>query len=89
MESLVAVSGLDWTIVRPSGLFGAPAVSDYRVSATGHLSGRYTSRADLADFLLRLAGGREFVGETPEVRTTVGTPNFFAFLWRETIRKKP
>jgi len=88
MEATVAASGLDWTIVRPSGLFAAPAVSDYRVSATEHLSGRYTSRADLADFLLRLAAGSEFVRETPEVRTTIGTPNFFAFMWRETIRKR-
>jgi len=89
MEAIVSESELDWTIVRPSGLFAADAVSDYRVSATEHLSGRYTSRADLADFLLRLATGSEFVHEKPEVRTTQGTPNFFAFLWREAIRKKP
>jgi putative NADH-flavin reductase len=88
MEAIVAASTLDWTVVRPSGLFAAPAVSDYRVSATDHLSGRYTSRADLADFLLRLASGAEFVRETPEVRTTEGTPNFFAFIWNETIRHK-
>jgi putative NADH-flavin reductase len=88
MEAVAAASNLDWTIVRPSGLFGTPTVSDYRVSATEHLSGRYTSRADLADFLLRLACGSEFFGETPEVRTTEGTPNFFAFMWRETIRPK-
>jgi putative NADH-flavin reductase len=89
MEALVAASELDWTIVRPSGLFGAPAISDYRASATEHLSGRYTSRADLADFLLRLATGSEFIGERPEVRTTEGTPSFFAFMWNETIKKKP
>jgi len=89
MEAIVAASDLDWTIVRPSGLFAAAAVSDYRVSATEHLSGRYTSRADLADVLLRLATGSEFVHQTPEVRTIAGTPNFFAFMWRETIRKKP
>ena len=88
MEAVVAASDLDWTVVRPSGLFAADAVSDYRVSAAGHLSGRYTSRADLADFLLRLAIGTEFVHETPEVRTTEGTPNFFAFMWNETIKKK-
>ena len=89
MEAVVTASELDWTIVRPSGLFASPAVSNYRVSASEHLSGRYTSRADLADFLLRLATGSEFVRETPEVRTTVGTPNFFAFMWNETIKKKP
>ena len=88
MEAIVTASELDWTIARPSGLFAAAAVSDYRVSATDHLSGRYTSRADLADFLLRLATGTEFVRETPEVRTTEGTPNFFAFMWNETIKKK-
>ncbi len=89
MEAIVAASDLDWTVVRPSGLFAATIVSDYRVSATDHLTGRYTSRADLADFLLRLAAGLEFVRETPEVRTTEGTPNFFAFMWNETIRRKP
>ena len=89
MEAIVDAGDLDWTIARPSGLFAAAAVSDYRTSASEHLSGRYTSRADLADFLLRLATGDEFVRETPEVRTTEGTPNFFAFLWNETIRKKP
>ena len=88
MEDGVRASDLDWTIARPSGLFAAAAVSDYRVSANEHLSGRYTSRADLADFLLRLATGTEFVHETPEVRTTEGTPNFFAFMWNETIKKK-
>jgi len=88
MESLLAASDLDWTVVRPSGLFASPVVSDYRVSASEHLSGRYTSRADLADFLLRLAGGSEFVRQMPEVRTTEGTPNFFAFMWRETIRRR-
>ena len=89
MEAIVAASGLDWTIARPSGLFSGASVSNYRVSASEHLSGRYTSRADLADFLLRLATGTEFVRETPEVRTTEGTPNFFAFMWNETIKKKP
>jgi putative NADH-flavin reductase len=89
MEAIVGASDLDWTVVRPSGLFAANVVSDYRVSATDHLSGRYTSRADLADFLLRLATGTEFVRDTPEVRTTEGTPTFFAFMWNETIKKKP
>ncbi|HEY4153598.1 MAG TPA: SDR family oxidoreductase [Pseudolysinimonas sp.] len=89
MEAVVRASELDWTIARPSGLFGSTVVSDYRTSANEHLSGRYTARPDLADFLLRLATGTDFVCETPEVRTTEGTPNFFAFMWNETIKKKP
>jgi hypothetical protein len=31
METLVMNSHLDWTIVRPSGLFETEAVTDYRV----------------------------------------------------------
>ncbi|MCS5720006.1 SDR family oxidoreductase [Herbiconiux sp. CPCC 205763] len=40
MEALVAASGLDVTIVRPSGLFDADAVSDYRVELHDHGPGR-------------------------------------------------
>ncbi len=32
MEKLVMDSDVDWTIVRPSGLFEAPAVTDYRIT---------------------------------------------------------
>lgn len=32
METLVRNSSLDWTIVRPSGLFGTPAVTDYQAA---------------------------------------------------------
>src|SRR5713226_6450738 len=52
METLVMNSHLDWTIVRPSGLFETPAVTDYQV-AEAFISGRYTSRADLADCMLQ------------------------------------
>lgn len=52
METLVTQSALDWTIVRPGGLFDtAEPTPDYDVAAQ-RLRGRMTSRADLARTLL-------------------------------------
>jgi hypothetical protein len=55
MEAIVKTTPLDWTIVRPSGLFSGTGVSAYQVSE-GPGSGRFTSRQDLADCMLREAG---------------------------------
>jgi putative NADH-flavin reductase len=87
MEAMVVNSGLDWTIVRPSGLFTTPAVTEYRV-AEGHISGRFTSRVDLADFLLRQATDDTYLQKIAAVATASGQPNFLKFLWTEGIRKK-
>ncbi|GMA24933.1 hypothetical protein GCM10025864_26920 [Luteimicrobium album] len=35
MESLVRASGLDWTVMRPSGLFETGHVTDYRTAEDG------------------------------------------------------
>jgi uncharacterized protein YbjT (DUF2867 family) len=86
MEATVMNSALDWTIVRPSGLFTSPAVSDYKV-AEARIGGRFTSRVDLADFMLRQVAGRDYLRKTAAVATITGLPNFLGFLWREGIRK--
>lgn len=87
MERIVGDSGLDWTVVRPAGLFDADAVSDYQVG-TSRLPGRFTSRADLGNALLRQAAGdrhdlavRAFV----DVRTTEGVPTLLDVLRREAL----
>ncbi len=51
MEKIVQGSNLDWTILRPGGLFDAaePTI-DYQV-ATRRLPGRPAARADLAHAL--------------------------------------
>ena len=55
MEAIVESSGLDWTIVRPAALFDtATPTQGYKVGP-GRLWGRSTSRADLAETLLREA----------------------------------
>ena len=50
METLLAGSGLDWTVLRPSGLFDAETVSDYRLQED-HADGIFTSRADLVEYM--------------------------------------
>ncbi|MFI6169114.1 NAD(P)-dependent oxidoreductase [Nocardia sp. NPDC051052] len=73
MEEIVRNSGLDWTIVRASGLFDGTRVTDYTIAASS-IPGRYTSRADLADALLREVTENRNVKATVDVVTTEGVP---------------
>ncbi|MFD8717415.1 NAD(P)-dependent oxidoreductase [Streptomyces sp. NPDC059629] len=82
MEEIVRDSDHEWTVVRPAGLFDADAVSDYRV-ATSRLPGRFTSRADLGNALLREAADGLHVRGFVDIRTTEAVPSFF-----EVIRKE-
>ena len=86
MESMVSTSGLDWTIVRPSGLFGAPSVSHYEV-ALDHIGHRFTARVDLADCMLRAVTEGSDVGAAIAVATTAAEPSMAKLLWREGFRK--
>jgi putative NADH-flavin reductase len=87
MEAMVSLSDLAWTIVRPSGLFEAPAVSEYEV-AIDHVAWRFTARIDLADCLLRQALGDTNVRSTIAVATTSAKPSMLKLIWQEGIRKK-
>ncbi|MEU0950008.1 SDR family oxidoreductase [Streptomyces canus] len=82
MEEIVCDSDHVWTIIRPAGLFDSDAVSDYQV-ATSRLPGRFTSRADLGNALLREAVGDRHVGAFVDVRTTVGVPSFLDVVRKE------
>jgi NAD(P)H-binding len=88
METLVGNSNLDWTIVRSSGLFWTPAVTNYQ-AAERSIDGRFTSRADLADFMLKQLTDDQYLHKAVAVATRSGTPNLYVFLWREGISKKP
>lgn len=88
MEAIVSGSDLAWTIVRPSGLFDAPAVSAYGV-AIDFIAHRFTARIDLADCLLRQALGDTYVRSTIAVVTPSAHPSILKLIWREGIRKKP
>jgi nucleoside-diphosphate-sugar epimerase len=88
MEAIVSGSDLAWTIVRPSGLFDAPAVSAYSV-AIDYIGYRFTARIDLADCLLRQALGTMYARSTIAVVTPSARPSMLKLFWREGIRKKP
>jgi len=87
METLVMKSDLDWTIVRPSGLFETPTVTDYQV-AEAFIRGMYTSRADLADCMLHQLTTDQYLHKAVAVATVSVRPNLFQFLWREAVSKK-
>ncbi|MFD4505270.1 NAD(P)-dependent oxidoreductase [Streptomyces sp. NPDC058457] len=82
MEDIVRDSGHRWTIVRPAGLFDTDAVSDYRVD-TSRLPGRFTSRPDLGNALLREATDDRHVGAAVDVRTTEGVPGILDVIRKE------
>ncbi|THF70220.1 SDR family oxidoreductase [Deinococcus sp. Arct2-2] len=87
METLVRGSGLDWTIVRPSGLFTGKTVTAYQ-TAENALSGRFTARADLAACLLSEVQDSRWVGKVMVVITTQNTPSFTEW-FRGEILKQP
>ncbi len=86
METLVMSSDLDWTIVRPSGLFEMPEVTNYRVAET--FIGRFTSRADLADCMLRELTNNHYLHKTMMVATVSVQPNIFQLVLKEAFQKR-
>ncbi|GAA3320830.1 NAD(P)-dependent oxidoreductase [Arthrobacter ramosus] len=87
MESAVAASGLDWTIMRPSGLFETESVTEYKM-AVDYIAGTFTSRADLADSMLRQLTSDEFVRKNVAVATFSQKPSLIQLLFREASSKK-
>lgn len=86
MEALVRASDLDWTIVRPSGLYDLPSITDYTLQP-GPSEGRFTTRIDLAAALLRLAEAGEFAGTVVSVVTTVDNPSLLQLIRREAMKR--
>lgn len=85
MEALVRDSGLDWTIVRPSGLFDLPEGTNYVAGETDPI-GAFTARIDLAAYLVKLAQDRTAAGKTVVVSTTEGTPTVWEMIRREAFK---
>jgi nucleoside-diphosphate-sugar epimerase len=86
MEMLVRNSGLDWTIVRPSGLFTGRVITAYQ-TAENALSGRFTARADLAASLLSGVQTHHWVGKVMVVVTTQNTPSFGEWFRGEILKR--
>jgi putative NADH-flavin reductase len=85
MERLVRESGLDWTIVRPSGLFNTDVASDYAVEQD-HVRGAFTSRLDLARFMVGALDSDEWVGRHAAVATRQGAPKVLEFFRSEALK---
>lgn len=86
MEALLTASDLDWTIVRPSGLFDLPHITGYTV-AVQRADGRFTSRADLAACLLQLAETDQYVRTVIGVVTTTDNPGMLDLIRAEAFGK--
>lgn len=87
MEAIVRDSGLDWTIVRPSGLFDLPEPTDY-VSGPVDPVGAFTARVDLADYLISLLDDPTSVGRVVIVSTTHSTPTLWQMVRQEALSAK-
>ena len=88
MEELLTASGLDWTIVRPSGLFDAERVTGYETTAA-LVTGKFTSRQDLADCMLRELEEPRFVREAMAVATVSLQPKMIELIMREAFHIEP
>ncbi|MFF1573085.1 NAD(P)-dependent oxidoreductase [Leifsonia sp. NPDC058292] len=86
MEVLVAASGLEWTIARPSGLFETETVTDFE-TAEELLPRQYTSRADLAAALLAAAGDDRWVRKTMAVATVDPQPRVLDLIRQEAFSR--
>jgi putative NADH-flavin reductase len=86
MEELVRASDLDWTIVRPSGLFDLSEVTDYRLDED-EAPGVFTSRMDLAACILAQLDDHRFVRKNVAVTTTSVKPRMLQMILTEAFKK--
>lgn len=82
MESHLRTSDLDWTVMRPSGLFDATTVSAYELRED-RADGVFTSRADLAASLLEQATSTAWIRRCVAVTTSQGAPTLMQMIRRE------
>lgn len=82
MEELIRNSEVDWTIVRPSGLFDTDFVSDYEL-AEDHIAGRFTARSDLAAAMLAQVDDERYVRKILAIATSENVPSMARLIMRE------
>jgi len=62
-EAAVKASGLEWTIIRPSGLTNEPRTGVYNVGENIHSKTSQIARADVADLTLNELENRSLIGK--------------------------
>ncbi|SEM62446.1 NAD(P)-dependent oxidoreductase [Paenibacillus sp. OV219] len=87
MEKMVKNTNLDWTIVRPSGLFETSEVTPYQM-AENHIRGRFTSRADLANCMLGQLSSDRYLQKVAAVATVAVQPSMLKLIMREAFQSK-
>ncbi|MFJ4467725.1 NAD(P)-dependent oxidoreductase [Streptomyces sp. NPDC089424] len=87
MEAVIRRTDLDWTLVRPSGLFEHPAVTDFH-TAENSADGVFTARADLAASMLLDLAERRYVRTAMGVITTAVKPSIAKLIWNEGVKKR-
>jgi putative NADH-flavin reductase len=85
MEQLLRSSDLEWTIMRPSGLFDAPTVSRYELYED-QAPGIFTSRVDLAASMLEQVTDTRYLREAVAVTTSDGVPTLFQIIRHEALK---
>ena len=86
MEAHLRSSDLHWTVIRPSGLFDAPAVSRYQLHEN-HADGVFTSRADLAASMLAQITSTQWIRKIVAVTTSQGAPTLLQMIRREAFAR--
>jgi putative NADH-flavin reductase len=87
MEAFLRAGNLDWTVLRPSGLFDADEVSAYRLEEN-HADGVFTSRADLAASMLAQLETTAWVRRSVAVTTSAGAPTLLQMIRREAFSSR-
>jgi putative NADH-flavin reductase len=86
MEELLSRADVDWTILRPSGLYSLPQVTDYSLTEERG-PGRFTARIDLAHAILAQAEDRRLVRKIGHVITTENNPSLLSMMLSEARKK--
>ncbi len=86
MEAVVRASELDWTILRPSGLYHLPSVTDYTL-VEGHADGRFAARVDLAASMLAMLDDERYARTTVSIMTTVDNPTLLQWMRHEALAR--
>jgi nucleoside-diphosphate-sugar epimerase len=87
MEAVVRHGGMDWTIVRPSGLFDLPEPTDYVCGPVDPV-GAFTARIDLADYLIALVAETAAIRRIVTISTTQHTPTLWQMVRQEALSSK-
>jgi putative NADH-flavin reductase len=69
-EAVIARSGLDWVVVRATGMFDGPRGRRLAVSADGGYAGMRVTRADTAEFMLDQLTDARYLRRTPQIASS-------------------